>query len=306
MSNLLGLLDLGGSGLLSHQKAIQVTGHNIANVNTPGYTRQRVNLEARPPMANTPGQAGTGVNVTEIQRIFDRFLGVQINSENQELGRWEAQKGALEITEIIFDEFSGSGLNAAMSEFWNSWQDVVNNPAGYTERAALLSKSRHLATTINTISSDIQQQQIQLDLNIEATVNEINSMAVQIFDLNKKISEFEISGQSANDYRDQREELLKELSSKIDINTFEDSRGRITVSVGNGQPLVDSSYPWKLSTQTNAFGHADVMWMDNTGNTVNITQDISGGRLKGWLQARDTDMADYLTRLDTLAGEMIF
>jgi flagellar hook-associated protein 1 FlgK len=305
MSNLLGLLDLGGSGLLSHQKAIQVTGHNIANVNTPGYTRQRVNLEAKPPMANASGQAGTGVNVIQVQRIYDRFLGVQINAENQDLGRWEAQKGALEITEIIFDELSGSGLNAAMSELWNSWQDVANNPSGYTERAALLSKSRHLATTFNNISSEIQQQQIQLDLSIDATVNEINRMAGQIFDLNKKISNFEISGQGANDYRDKREELLKELSSKIDINTFEDSRGRIAVSVGNGQPLVDNSYPWKLSTQTNAFGHADVVWMDNDGNTVNITQDISGGKLKGWLQARDTDLADYLTRLDTLAGEMI-
>ena len=94
MSSLLGLLDIGGSGLLSHQKAIQVTGHNIANVNTPGYSRQRANLVAKPPMANGPGQAGTGVNVTEIQRIYDRFLGVQINSEHQDLGRWEAQKGS--------------------------------------------------------------------------------------------------------------------------------------------------------------------------------------------------------------------
>ena len=305
MSNLLGLLDLGGSGLLSHQKAIQVTGHNIANVNTPGYSRQRVNLEAKPPMSNASGQAGIGVNVSEIQRMYDQFLGVQINTENQDLGRWEAQKGALEITEFIFDELSGSGLNAAMSEFWNSWQDVANNPAAYTERAALLSKSRLLATTLNTMSSEIQQQQIQLDRSIESAVNEINRMAEKIFDLNKKISDFEISGQGANDYRDQRDELLKELSSMIDISTFEDRRGQITVSVGNGQPLVDSSYPWKLSTQPNAFGHADVIWMDNDGNTVDITQDISGGRIMGWLQTRDTDLVDYSTRLDTLAGEMI-
>ena len=305
MSSLLGLLDIGGSGLLSHQKAIQVTGHNIANVNTPGYSRQRANLVAKPPMANTPGQVGTGVNVTEIQRIYDGFLGVQINSEHQDLGRWEAQKGALEQTEIIFDELSGIGLSAALTEFWSGWQDVVNNPSGHPERVALSSKAGHLANTFNRMSSDILQQQMQLDRNIDATVTEINRMTEQIFDLNNKISEFEIGGQEANDLRDQRDELLKELSEMIEINTFEDNQGWVNVTVGNGQPLIDSSYPWRLATQPNAFGHLDVVWLDNGGGSVNITQDISSGNLNGWLQVRDIDLVDYLNRLDTLAGEII-
>jgi flagellar hook-associated protein 1 len=305
MSNILGLLDIGRGALLAHQKAISITGHNIANVNTPGYSRQRVNLATSLGLTSASGQMGSGVRVSDIQRIYDQFLGSQINTESYNLGKWEAQKSSLERVEIIFDETTGFGLNQAMGDFWNAWQDLANNPEGHTERQVLVAKSEIMAETFNKISSDLNQQQNDIDSSIEGAVIEINTIAGQISDLNIKISDIEKSGQSANDLRDERDLLLKELSSMIDISSFEGNDGQVTVLVGNGRPLVQPPYSLSLSTVTNASGHEDVVWVDRDGNSVDITNDISGGKLKGWLEVRDVKIEDYKTRLDDLASSII-
>jgi flagellar hook-associated protein 1 len=305
MSNILGLLDIGRGALLAHQKAISITGHNIANVNTPGYSRQRVNLATSLGLTSASGQMGSGVRVSDIQRIYDQFLGSQINTESYNLGKWEAQKSSLERVEIIFDETTGFGLNQAMGDFWNAWQDLANNPEGHTERQVLVAKSEIMAEAFNKISSDLNQQQNDIDSSIEGAVIEINTIAGQISDLNIKISDIEKSGQSANDLRDERDLLLKELSSMIDISSFEGDDGQVTVLVGNGRPLVQPPYSLSLSTVTNASGHEDVVWVDRDGNSVDITNDISGGKLKGWLEVRDVKIEDYKTRLDDLASSII-
>ncbi len=301
MSNINGILNMGSRALLAQQMAIEVTGHNIANVNTPGYSRQRVNMETNEPVSSF----GTGVKATEIQRIYDQFLGDQINNESQNLGRWEAQKGALERVEMVFDESSGYGLNQAMSEFWNAWQDLANNPSGHTERVTLLAKSETLATTFNMTYSDLKQIQNDMDAGIKGTIKKINLAAEQIVNLNQKIPQAELNNQSANDYRDERDLLLKDLSSMIDISSFEDDEGKVTVLVGNGKPLVENVNSWSLSTETNGSDLQDIVWNDGNGNSVNITDNISGGKLKGWLEVRDVTVPDYLNRLDALAGSII-
>ena len=305
MSNLIGLLDLGRSALLNQQKAVQVTGHNIANVNTPGYTRQRANMSASIPVSNIPGQVGMGVNVTDVQRVYDRYINDQIQAETEGLGRWEAQKDALERAELILDESEGISLSQALNDFWNAWQELANDPDGHTERAVLLSKSDYLATTFNTISADLRQLQNDLDISIEGSVDEVNRLSASIADLNQKIGEVEAGGQNANDYRDQRDQLLRDLSELIDIESFENDQGQVTVLVGNGRPLVEGAGYWQLDTVVNAVGHSDVVWLDSDGNQTDITNEIGGGKLKGWQEARDVIIDDYLTRLDTMAGEFI-
>ncbi|MEE4354441.1 MAG: flagellar hook-associated protein FlgK [Desulfatiglans sp.] len=304
MPGIYSILNVASRALLAQERAIDITGHNIANVNTPGYSRQRVNMETGIPIPYGPGMIGTGVRATEIQRIHDRFLGMQINIENQNLSKWEAEKGALERSEIIFDESSGYGLNQAMSDYWATWQDLANNPSGHTERVGLLAAGEILTTTFNDLYAQLEQLQKDLDVSITGTVDQINIITEQIADLNQKIAQSEVNHENANDYRDQRDLLLEELSSMIDINSFEDDQGRVTVLAGGGTPLVQSNSSWDLSTQVNGEFH-DVVWTDSDGNTVDITQDISGGNLAGWLEARDTTIPGYMARLDTLAGEMI-
>jgi flagellar hook-associated protein 1 FlgK len=306
MSNVFGILNTGRTALLTQQKAIDVTGHNIANVNTDGYSRQRVNMETNEPYSSQPGQTGTGVRAAEIQRIYDRFLGAQINEENQNLGNWEAQKGVLERVEIIFDESSGYGLNQAMSEFWNAWQDLANNPSDYAERAALLAKSETMTTTFKNIYSNLEQIQIDIDTSIMGTVKEINSIAERIAGLNQKIALTEVGGQNANDYRDSRDLLLKELSLMINIDSFENSDGKVTVLVAGGRPLVENISSWNLSTQPDVDSDfQDIVWTDSGGNPVVITSSVSGGKLKGWLEVRDVTIPDYLSKLNDLAEGII-
>jgi flagellar hook-associated protein 1 len=305
MPDIYGILNLGREAILTQQKAVDVTGHNIANVNTPGYSRQRVNMETNTPISFSPGQMGTGVRATEIQRIYDRFLGTQINNENQDLGRWEARKGVLERVEMILDESEGYGLNNAMSEFWNAWQDLTNNPSGSAERVALLNKSEILADGFQKVRSDIVQIQKDIDTIITGTVEEINLVSDEIAHLNRKISQTEANGQNANDYRDERDLLVKQLSEMIAINTYENSDGKVTVLAGGGRPLVENVYSWNLSTATNASGFQDVVVLDGDGNQVNITDDISAGKLRGWIEARDEAIPDYLDRLDTLASSIM-
>ncbi|MEA1900168.1 MAG: flagellar hook-associated protein FlgK [Thermodesulfobacteriota bacterium] len=306
MSNVFGILNTGRTALFTQQKAIDVTGHNIANVNTDGYSRQRVNMETNEPYSSQPGQTGTGVRAAEIQRIYDRFLGAQINNENQNLGNWETQKGVLERVEIIFDESSGYGLNQAMSEFWNAWQDLANNPSDYAGRAALLAKSETMTATFNNIYLNLEQIQTDIDTSIMGTVKEINSIAERIAGLNQKIALTEVGGQNANDYRDSRDLLLKELSLKINIDSFENSDGKVTVLVAGGRPLIENISSWNLSTQPDVDSDfQDIAWTDSDGNLVDITDSISGGKLKGWLEARDVTIPDYLSKLDNLAEGII-
>jgi flagellar hook-associated protein 1 FlgK len=305
MSNIIGLLDLGRSALLTHQQAIHTTGHNIANVNTPGYTRQRVNIAANTPLDSTPGQIGNGVTSTEVQRIYDRYVSDQINAEQHELGRWEAQRSAMERVELTFDETVGFSLNLAMTEFWNAWQDLSNNPEGHTERVALISKSDALATAFNQMSKDLGQQQRDMDSRIQVAVGEINALAVEIAQLNQKISAAEIGGQNANDLRDQRDLRVKEISKMADVNAYEDGQGGVTLSIADGRPLVEGPHVWSLATQTNAAGHLDIVWTDSGGATTDITGSIRGGKLKGWLEVRDTAIPDYLSRLDAMADGII-
>ncbi len=277
MSNVFGILNTGRTALLTQQKAIDVTGHNIANVNTDGYSRQRVNMETNEPYSSQPGQTGTGVRAAEIQRIYDRFLGAQINNENQNLGNWETQKGVLERVEIIFDESSGYGLNQAMSEFWNAWQDLANNPSDYAGRTALLAKSETMTATFNNMYSNLTQIQRDIDTSIKGTVKEINSITERIAGLNEKIALIEVGGQNANDVRDSRDLLLKDLSLMIDIDSFENSDGKVTVLTAGGRPLVENISSWNLSTQDAAASDfQDIAWTDSDGNQVVITNDISG------------------------------
>lgn len=305
MPDIYGILNVARGALLTQQRAIDVTGHNIANVNTPGYSRQRVNMQTNTPIPFSPGQMGTGVNAVEIQRIYDSFLGVQISNENQNLGRWEAHKDSIEKVEMILDETSGYGLNQAMSEFWNAWQDLANNPSGHTERTSLKTKSETLANTFNKIYSDLQQIQRDTDVSIKGSIQEINLITDQIADLNQQISEIEVTGQNANDLRDSRDLLLNELSSMIDITTSEGDNGKVTVLVGGGRPIVQGNSSWDLSTETNVSGLQDIVWLDGSGNSANITNNISGGKLKGWIEARDASIPGYLSRLDDLAATII-
>ena len=306
MSDLNAIMSIAGQALITQQQAISVTSHNIANVNTPGYSRQKLVMSTNVPSDSEIGPMGNGVSPDAIERIYDRFINAQINNESQELGRWDAQKNAVESLEMIFNETYGYGLSEAMSEYWNAWQALTINPAGSAERQVLVTRAQILTSTFNKLDSDLTLSQQDLDLTIQGTITDINRLSAQLADLNQKIVASEIGTQNANDYRDRRDLVLKELSELIDLNAFEDANGSVSVLNASGRPLVSATASWQLSTELNVVsGLQDVVWLDDDGNSVNINNDISGGKLKGWLEARDVLIPGFLNRLDALAQTLV-
>jgi flagellar hook-associated protein 1 len=305
MSNINGLLSIGQSALLTQQKAIDITGNNIANVNTPGYSRQRLTIKQNSPVRIDNQTMSTGVTADAgIQRFYDQFLSAQLIGENENLGRWEAQKQALERAELMFNDSESNGLSNAMGEFWNSWQDLSNNPSGVAERTSLISAGQYLSTTFNDTYNNLADLKGDIDTHVTNIVGDINEMGDRIAELNRKVKQVEVTGHNANDFRDERDQLVFELSKLIDIQSFEDGSGNINVSVGNGKPLVDGTSTWNLSTADNG-GVQNVFWQASDSTTVDITANINSGELKGWIFSRDDTVAGYLDRLDALAAKII-
>lgn len=305
MSTIYGLLTIGQSALLTQQKAIDITGNNIANVNTPGYSRQRLNIQQNDPVRIYNQTMSTGVTAeTNIQRFYDQFIGAQLNGENETLGRWEAQKQALEKVELMFDDSGGNGLSNAISEFFNSWQDLSNNPSGVAERSSLVSAGQYLAATFKQVYNNLNTLRSDIDTHVTSIVGDVNDMTARIAELNRKVNQVEVTGHNANNFRDERDQLVFDLSKLIDIQSFEDDNGNINVMTANGKPLVDGTSTWDLTTADNG-GVQDIFWQGSDGTTVNISNQLSGGELKGYLEVRDVLISDYMTQLDSLASNMI-
>jgi flagellar hook-associated protein 1 FlgK len=285
---------------MTHQLAIAVTGQNISNVNTTGYSRQRVDLESKV-IVTSDGPMGAGVIDRKIERIYDQFLNVNIQQEIQKKGRWQTESQTLQQVEINFDESSGDGFSEHMSRFWNAWQDLTLNPSGYPERKALVIASEDLASNFREKSEYLDQVQSDMNDRIIATTDEINNLASQISDLNQKIFNFEINGASANDFRDQRDVLINQLSEKIDLTTSEDSAGRVAITLGGGGKLVDGSTFAEVATQEDSStGFLDVVW-EGTSDVI----PISNGEIRGWMNVGYVQIPEYKAKLDTLAQQFI-
>jgi flagellar hook-associated protein 1 FlgK len=304
MTNPFGLMTIGQSALLTQQKAIDITSNNIANVNTPGYSRQRLVIQQGSPIRVDSLTMSTGVTADPgIQRFYDQFLTSQLENENESLGRWDAQKEALGKAELMFDEAGGTGLSNAMSEYWSAWQDLSNNPSGVAERSTMVSAGQYLSSVFNQTYNNVSKLQQDIDTHVQSVVGDINGLAQQVATLNQKVVQVETDGHNANDFRDQRDQLVSDLSKLININTYEDGDGYLSIDVGNGKPLVQGTSTWDLLTADNG-GVQDVYWKSSDGTNVDITSNITGGELKGWISSRDDHLDDYLTQLDTLANTL--
>ena len=299
MSSIYGILQVGRSALLAQQKGIAVTGENIANVSTEGYSRRRLNLTEGASVTTPNGSVSSGVVAKSVERVYDSFLGAQINQQEQELGRWQAQKDALDMAEVWFNEANGEGLSETLFEFWSAWDDLANDPSGYVERSSLLSKSENLADQLQSVYDALSPKPSPLDDEVGDAVNRINTLAAEIADFNQQIVKVEMSGSNANQQRDSRDQALEELSSLIDLNTFEQDDGSVTVKLGDGKSLVEGNTRHELTTLYNDDDHKDIAWAESAAASISDT--ISGGRLKGLLEIRDEILPGYMESLETLS-----
>jgi flagellar hook-associated protein 1 FlgK len=294
-------LEIVRKGLQTQQRALDVTGHNIANANTPGYTRQSAIIGTTTPWTlpgmNKPfqaGQVGTGAKVEEIRRIRDAFIDVQVRNESKELGYWEAKADVLQKLEVIINEPSDSGIRTVMDQFWASLQELSKNPESEAVRATVRQRGIAVADTFNHIHRQLGELREDINASVKVKVSQINSLATQIRDLNDQIVRIEVNKlENANDLRDRRDNQLDELSKLVDIRYNEDQYGAVRVSVG-GKGLVLGSRVDLLEAvdlgETN--GLVTVRWQDggplslSSGELLGLIQsmgylDAAGGELKG-------------------------
>jgi len=297
MSGITSVLNIGRNALQSYELAMQVTSHNIANALTPGYTRQQIALESQNPLNLAGLQLGMGVKAGSVGQAFDEYTTRSIQQNTSTLAESEAKATALSYLETVFNEATGQGLNQAMADFWNAWQDLAGNPGGVPERTALLQKAEALATQFRSMSADLNQVGQSMNTSLGASILDLNQTARQIASLNEKIVASESDGTTANDLRDQRNNLVEKMASLIGINHYEDNNGSLTITTTNGKLLVDGTESWELSQVGE-----QIYW---NGIPTDLSPQLAGGKIGGWLDIRDEIVPQYLANLDELAGNLI-
>jgi len=309
MAGIGSILNIAKNALLTHQLSVQVASHNVANVDTPGYTRQALNLTTNFPETANNGIFGGGVAVETIMRQYDQFF-IKKNIDQQSLlGNLNAQLQSMQIVESVLNEASGQGLNNLLSKFWSSWQDLANNPELLASRGSVIQTGELLVDYLHTTNTQLVQAKADLGLNLNTAVDDVNLYSQQIADLNVQISSTEGGKRRANDLRDSRDELLSKLSELIDINYFENDTGAYSVFLAKGNPLVDGNSSWKVE-----WAGDTLYWISKSNNDIEMKSSIGeeaglGGKIGGWLEVRnmliDGDTTNYKGQLDALTNALI-
>ena len=300
-----GTLDIAKCALFAQQIGMQVTSHNIANVNTPGYSRQRVIFSPYDPIPFPFGQVGRGVRVEGITRFYDRFLAFQLDEQRSSKGYWEARSEALGHLESLFNELEGEGLSRTMDEFWQAWHQLANNPQGYAERTSLIEVARELAENLNYKVNRLIEMRNDMDSQIVLLADEVNEITAEIAQLNARIAEAEVGSSEANDLRDQRDRLIEELSEKVCCSVFEDQQGRVSVYI-EGSPLVEGANAhWRMEVRDEG-GVLKMELVNERGVRQDVTEKLTGGRMGGLISMRNEVIPQVREDLDLLARELIY
>ncbi|MFW5790989.1 MAG: flagellar hook-associated protein FlgK, partial [Bacillota bacterium] len=295
------------SALQAQQKALDTTGHNIANSNTEGYSRQRAELSAARPytspgmnMPTTAGQVGQGVQVDNINRLRDDFIDGQIRRESQAGGYWDKMSEGLNRLELIYNEPSENNLGNSLNEFWSSLQELSNNPQDSAIRSTVRQRAVTLTDTFHSLHDQMSEFKSSMNNDIHSTVDEINSIIERVGDINKEIVHIKGSGQEPNDLMDTRDKLFDQLNEKVDAQGQEDSRGNLDISIG-GVKVVSGSSTNQLEIQEDPNNnYEDTIHYSNIDKEVQVDR----GELKGLMEVRDEVVPEQLNKIGTIATNM--
>ncbi len=276
------------SGLLAFQRALATTSNNITNVNTDGYSRQVVSLSTRTPQAIGNGYVGKGVDVVGINRVYDNFLLNQVNDRTSSTEQFSAFSAIATQIDSTFGD-SEFGLAPALENFFNSLQDVANNPTSTPARQVLLSEASSLSSRFQTLNKQVEDLRSGVNKQLDATSASLNGLATSIADLNRSIisAQGAAGGGQPNDLLDQRDVLVRQLAELTDVTTLPQTDGSLNVYIGTGQSLVLGVTASKITTTRNQFDTLDVEYSLVTGSTTTpISDQLSGGKIGGLLDVK--------------------
>lgn len=299
-------LKLGASALISYRAAIETTGHNIANIATPGYSRQRVLLQPRLANRQVYGDIGGGVEVARIERVVSEFLDAQLRLAGSDTERWRVLERAYRTLEAFWNELGESDLGDSIGRFFAALNDVADNPENLPARTQAIEQARSAAGSIQQMRTLISDYRDRLDGEVPLLAQRVNELVAEIARLNSAIGETEARSHGrtvANDLRDTRSNRLRELSEIIGVTAHEDNNGMTSVVAGS-RPLVLAGEYYAVTASRQAVGGVPVyiLAFAEDGSPVQV----DSGTLRGVYDARDEVLVNYAAWLDDFAASLIY
>lgn len=298
------IFGIGTSGLLSYQRAMTTIGHNIANANTQGYSRQRTQLDTLNPQGFGYGFVGAGVKVSTIDRVYDQFIVDQVRvqtSLNSSLNSYYDL--ASRVDNLLAD--SDAGITPTLQEFFNAVQGVADSPGSIPARQVLLTSAESLTERMQYMYDSVNALNQAMITDVTNSIDEINSLANSLAAINQQIVlESQSYGQPPNDLLDQRDEMLRQLSERISVTTTTQSDGAMNVFVGKGQALVIGNNANKFVIANDSYDPQEIAIQLTSGNSTSgadVTKLISGGKLGGLFQLKDEILDPALNQLGRVA-----
>tara|TARA_R110001592_G_scaffold60360_1_gene183449 strand:+ start:1126 stop:3813 length:2688 start_codon:yes stop_codon:yes gene_type:complete len=298
------LIGIGLSGLRANQTALSVTGNNVANTNTPGYSRQEAVFVDNPSSLTGAGYVGQGVSLSTIRRNAEDFISSQVRSDTTV---YQERSAFLSQSESVDNLLASSttGLTPAMSDFFKAFQGGADDPTSVPQRQLLLTQSEGLVSRFKSLDSRLNSQLRTIDFELEAAVSEINSLSQGLAQLNQSIA-IAVgagAGDQPNALLDERDEALKQLSKYVTVSVFpEGNSGQLNVFIGNGQPLVlgNSAAQMKAVASPTDSNQKEIA-LQVSGVSSIISNELSGGKIGGLLEFRNNDLSNAINSLGRIA-----
>jgi flagellar hook-associated protein 1 FlgK len=288
--------EIGRRALRASQLGLAIAGQNIANVNTPGYSRQTVMLAASPGNGTARGYLGSGVDIVGVRQFRDRFVESRLQTESSISGRLTAQRDALYPVDGVFSSTGSADVGASMNEFFGAFTSLEANPSSLALRSEVIAKAQIMSNAFANTRSRLSGIRLDTDLAIRDTVTQINTVAGQIADLNQRISVIENSGGTASELRDQRNILSRSIADLGGARVLETPEGMVNVTLADGASLVTGVHQTELEIVNELDGTASLIL--NGGPAV-----VGDGRLRG-LQNAMVQVEEHITSLDDLAASI--
>lgn len=290
------------SGIHAHRILQEVVGNNIAQASNENYSRQKVDLSTLGSQFDGRHFFGQGVKVDNIQRVRDELLDGQLRVATGSAALQTEKSTWLNRVQSAFNEPSDVGINASLSDFWDSWSNLANDPESLPGRSEVLTKSENLARQLRNTSSRLSDVLEDVDQSLKLVTNEINSITAQIASLNKDIFEAEAGGKAqANDLRDKRDALLDDLAEQVDFRAYEDTNGMVNVLIAE-HPAVMRDKAERLVAENDSLDASKLTINWEWGSRLNTPV---GGKLAALVEMRETVIPDFQQQLHDIASTII-
>lgn len=300
------LFGIGSTALRTSKRSLETTSHNIANANTEGFTRQRVHQETNIPVESGGNVLGNGVNVKQVKRVHDTLIEKNLNRSMSNHSYNEERTYQLERVEQVFNEINSEGLNKVLNKFFNSFRELSNQPENEVVRSVVRDNANLVAADFRRIQDQIGNARKAIDSKIEQTVEDINMFGENITKINKEIVRVESAGGEANDLRDQRDQLVRNISEFFTTDTYEDRRGQFVVNVQGVGTLVTGEVTNKLKTikssgpeGADGVGKIEITLDGRAGKPV--SQKFLKGSIQAMFETRDSEIESLNNQIDEIA-----